>query len=63
MQGLTSRLRNKVAVYGKTPAKNIVGEDTFIYEVIKYPVYAEILPQGGINKQEQGKYNSSNYKP
>jgi len=54
MQGLTSRLRNKVAVYGNVATRNEIGEDTLTPGLIKYPVYAEILPQGGINKQEQG---------
>ena len=55
MQGLTSRLKNKLALYGKTIKLNELGEDLFVYDVIKYPVFAEILPQGGRNEQEQGK--------
>ena len=54
MQGLASRLKNKLALYGKTPTVNELGEDSFKYDVIKYPIYAEITPQGGRNEQEQG---------
>lgn len=54
MQGLTSRLRNKVAVYGNVATRNEIGEDTLTPGLIKYPVYAEILPTGGRNEQEQG---------
>ena len=54
MQGLTSRLKNKLALYGKTIILNELGEDSFDYDVIKYPIFAEILPQGGRKEQEQG---------
>ena len=54
MQGLTSRLRNKVAIYGNVPGRNKIGEDILTPGVIKYPVYAEIQPTGGRNEQEQG---------
>jgi hypothetical protein len=59
MHGLTSRLKNKLALYGKIPTRNEANEDTFDYDVIKYPVYAEILPQGGNNKEEEGNTTQS----
>lgn len=49
MQGLTSRLRTKLALYGKgIPFINELGEDDFKEGFVKY-VYAEIIPIGGNN--------------
>lgn len=54
MQGLTSRLRTKLALYGKgIPFINELGEDDFKEGFIKY-VYGEIIPIGGSNITIEG---------
>lgn len=53
MQGLTSRLKNKITLYGKTLVKNELGEDDYKYAPIK-DLYAEILPYRGYDKPKQG---------
>lgn len=53
MQGLTSRLRNKVILYSKQPTTNELGEDTFEYAPVGN-IYAEIIPTGGSNKTTPG---------
>ncbi|AQR98119.1 head-tail adaptor protein [Clostridium saccharoperbutylacetonicum] len=53
MQGLTSRLRTKLALHGKgIPFINELGEDDFKDGFIKY-VYGEIIPTGGVNTSTQ----------
>lgn len=53
MQGLTSRLKNKIALYGKVPVRNELGEDDFRFDFIKN-VYGEIIPTGGSNAPTEG---------
>ncbi len=53
MNGLSSRLKNRIDVYGKVPYINELGEDDFKYEKIK-SVWAEITVQKGTLKDGQG---------
>ena len=53
MRGLTTRLRNKIAVYGKQATINELGEDTFDYSFIKN-VYGEIKSYKGYNNPKEG---------
>ncbi|WP_338337726.1 head-tail adaptor protein [Clostridium butyricum] len=53
MKGLTSRLRNKVVLYGRVPGENELGEDTFSYEPIK-KLNAEIISLGGSTTTSEG---------
>lgn len=52
MQGLTSRLKNKVDFYGKSKIENELGEVDFDYKKIK-TIWGEITPQGGTIKESQ----------
>ena len=53
MQGLTSRLRTKLKLYGKgIPFINDLGEDDFKEGFIKI-VYGEVVPTGGVNTSTQ----------
>ncbi|ACL77248.1 head-tail adaptor protein [Ruminiclostridium cellulolyticum] len=50
---LSSRLKNRIDVYGKVPFINELGEDDFKYGKIK-SVWAEITVQKGALKNSQG---------
>lgn len=58
MQGLTSRLRNKLTLYAKQPSFNELGEDTFKYVPVG-TMYGEIITWGGSNAQKVGNTTQS----
>lgn len=50
---LTSRLKNRIDVYGKTEIENELGELDYTYGKIK-SIWAEIMPTGGSTKNTEG---------
>lgn len=53
MNGLTSRLKNRIDVYSKVAFTNELDQEDFKYELLK-TIYAEITPKNGVVKDSQG---------
>ena len=61
--GLSSRLTNRIDVYGKIKIENELGETDYKYEKLK-TIWAEIMPESGNVQSGEGKteYANINYK-
>lgn len=53
MNGLASRLKNRIDVYSKIEFTNELDQTDYKYDLLK-SVYAEIVPQNGYLKDGQG---------